>query len=102
MRTSKVSKSVRLTPDQVAYIESLPGKDFTEKLSGYLDECRHGETKRKEQIKYYDNLIEKRKKEIAAFNDLAMSLRSFSDTVSYCERTFARLQAALQKTEPQN
>ena len=81
MRSNKITKSIRLTPEQVAYIDSLPGKDFTAKLSGYLEECRKGEKARCKQIAYYDKLIENRKKEIQAMNDIAMTLRSFRNDV---------------------
>lgn len=99
MRSSKVTKSVRLTPEQVAYIESLPGKDFTAKLSGYLEECRKGEKARKKQIDYYDNLIENRKKEIRAMNDIAITLRSFRSDVVRSEKLFAKLLTSLEPIE---
>lgn len=76
MRNCKtlISKSVRLSSDQVDFIESQPGSTFTEKLSGILAEYKSGDAKRAEDLKYYDRMIAKKRKELQHFSDLMMTL----------------------------
>lgn len=85
-RSSNISKSVRLPEHLVMFIERQPGKDFTTKLSGLLDECLSGEKKRQENKLYYENLIKQRQEELRKYNDLVMTFGRLRRDVISIER----------------
>lgn len=84
--TKTIPKSIRLSEHLVIFIERQPGKDFTTKLSGVLEEYRSGEEKRQKDKLYYENLIEKRRKELQKCNDLLMTFGRLRRDVVSIER----------------
>lgn len=55
-KKSASTKSVRLTDAQLAYIEGLKGKTFTEKLSLLVDDAIEGDEKRRAELQAYSSL----------------------------------------------
>lgn len=71
MRKKSASiKSVRFTESQLAYIGGLEGRNFTEKLSALVDDAMHGDKRRREELAYYESLLERRRKELQSYNSL--------------------------------
>lgn len=95
MKKNGVIKSVRISPDLIALIEDQDGKDFTAKLSGILEEYFRGSENREKEIKYYDKLIEKRRKELSSYNDLLMTFSEMRRRVIYLESELSRWQDRL-------
>lgn len=73
-KKSASTKSVRFTEAQLAYLEGLPGKTFTEKLSLLVDDAINGDEKRREEIAYYEGLLRKRREELQAYSGLLYTL----------------------------
>ena len=73
-KKSASTKSVRFTEAQRAYIEGLPGRTFTGKLSSLVDDAIDGDERRHEELAYYDDMLERRRKELQAYSSLAYAL----------------------------
>lgn len=80
-KKSAGTKSVRFTESQLAYIGGLPGKTFTEKLSSLVDDAMDGGEKRREELAYYENMLERRRKELQAYSSLAYTLSGVRNDV---------------------
>ena len=80
-KKSASTKSVRFTETQLSYIEGLKGKTFTEKLSSLVDDAINGDEKRREELAYYENMLEKRRKELQAYSSLAYTLSGVRNDV---------------------
>ena len=63
-----VTKSMRLPPDIVEYVEQQPGDTFTSKLVTLLREVRDGDQKRAEYLAWYESTIEANRQKIAKQN----------------------------------
>lgn len=63
-----VTKSMRLPPDIVEYVEQQPGDTFTSKLVTLLREVKDGDQKRAEMLEYYKSTIEANRQKIAKQN----------------------------------
>lgn len=63
-----VTKSMRLPPDIVEYVEQQPGDTFTSKLVTLLREVRDGDQKRAEHLAWYESTIEANRQKIAKQN----------------------------------
>lgn len=74
VRKSAGTKSVRFTEKQLAYIEGLPGATFTEKLSSLIDDAIDGGERRREELAYYNSMLERRVRELKAYSCLSSSL----------------------------
>lgn len=90
-KESKIGKSVRLSKDQIAYIEEQEGKDFSSKLSGLLKEVASGEAERKKWIAYYDGLIQNYEKEVDGYRELLTSLCHLRTRLLFLEESVAYL-----------
>ena len=90
-----ISKSIRLTPQQAAFVDSQEGKDFSDKLRGIIFEYQQGEADRQKNLTYYDDLIAKKKKELQKLNDLGMKLSSFRRDAIFIEASFNRIMDGL-------
>lgn len=93
------SKSIRLEERFVEFIENQPGKNFTVKLSGILDEYIRGEEKRKEDIKYYDQMILRRRKELQQYTGLEMLLAKVRTNAMRIEHMFSEIMEGLEKDD---
>lgn len=82
----KVSKSVRLSREQIAYIEEQEGKDFSSKLSGLLEEVKSGEAERKKNIAWYEGCIREQEKELNGYRSLINDMRRIRINVISIER----------------
>lgn len=91
MKKDSVTKSIRLSPEQVAFIESQEGKDFTAKLSDILTEYEKGAEQRKKELTYYGCMIEHRKKELLAYTNLAMTFANLRREAVSIEADFNRV-----------
>ena len=80
-----VRKSVRLPSEMVDFIESLSGKDFTQKLLNLIREYRDGESQRQESIACYEQLVKANRDK----------LNEQSDTIFRISRILLHLQKAL-------
>lgn len=63
-----VTKSMRLPPDIVEYIEQQEGDTFTSKLVTLLREVRDGDQERAENLAWYESTIEANRQKIAKQN----------------------------------
>ena len=63
-----VTKSMRLPPDIVEYVEQQPGDTFTSKLVTLLREVRDGDQERAEHLAWYESTIEANRQKIAKQN----------------------------------
>lgn len=63
-----VTKSMRLPPDIVEYVEQQPGDTFTSKLVILLREVRDGDQERAENLAWYESTIEANRQKIAKQN----------------------------------
>lgn len=80
-KKSASTKSVRFTEAQLSYIEGLKGKTFTEKLSSLVDDAINGDEKRREELAYYEDMLERRRKELQAYSSLAYTLSGVRNDV---------------------
>ncbi len=74
-------KSVRFTEAQLAYIEGLPGKTFSGKLFSLVDDVMDGDERRREELAYYEDMLERRRKELQAYSGLAYTLSGVRNDV---------------------
>lgn len=63
-----VTKSMRLPPDIVEYVEQQPGDTFTSKLVTLLREVRDGDQERAENLAWYESTIEANRQKIEKQN----------------------------------
>lgn len=94
-----ISKSIRLEESYVKFIEKQPGKNFTEQLSEILGEYIRGEAKRKEDIKYYDQMIQRRRKELQQYTDLGMLFAKVRTNAMRIENMFSEIMEGLEKDD---
>lgn len=59
------AKSIRLQEDVLEFIEACPGNGFSEKFHHAIRQCRDGDEELKKRLKYYDDLITKRRCQLA-------------------------------------
>lgn len=64
-----VTKSMRLPPDIVEYVEQQPGDTFTSKLVTLLREVRDGDQERAENLAWYESTLKERYKKLEELND---------------------------------
>jgi hypothetical protein len=64
-----VSKTVRLPPELVSYVDSQEGNNFSSKLISVLEEYKSGEQIRSSSISYYDRAISERRKKLNEVTD---------------------------------
>lgn len=63
-----VTKSMRLPPDIVEYIEQQEGDTFTAKFIDLVYEIMNGDKQRAENLAWYENTIEANRQKIAKQN----------------------------------
>lgn len=76
------SKSIRLTDEVLAYVESHPGDGFNNKFENLVLDYKNSEQYRKKRVAYYDSLIETRKKQLAEVSEKAESLNHLMNLMS--------------------
>lgn len=64
-----VTKSMRLPPDIVEYIEQQEGDTFTSKLVTLLREVRDGDQERAENLAWYESTLKERYKKLEELDD---------------------------------
>lgn len=64
-----VTKSMRLPPDIVEYVEQQPGDTFTSKLVTLLREVRDGDQERAENLAWYESTLKERYKKLEELDD---------------------------------
>ena len=64
-----VTKSMRLPPDIVEYVEQQPGDTFTSKLVTLLREVRDGDQQRAENLAWYESTLKERYQKLEDLND---------------------------------
>lgn len=89
MKKNCETKSVRIPVDIIKKIDDLDGRNFTDKVTGVLEEYFNGIAERKQEIEYYDNLIAKRKEELLLYNGLLQTFGDMRRRVVYLERELA-------------
>lgn len=92
-------KSVRIPVEIIRKIEDLEGKNFTDRISGALEEYFNGIEERKQQIAFYDDLIAKRKKELLLYNGLLQTVADMRRRIVYLEHELNRWLDALKCEE---
>lgn len=70
LQNTLVKKSLRLPLELVDFVEAQEGKDFTGKLCGLLVEMKKGESKRMQDMAYYDRYIDTQVKRLKEYYDL--------------------------------
>lgn len=73
-RIKSNSKSVRLSDEVMAYILNAPGDGFNQKFENIILEAKQTEPERLERIAHYDDLIEKKRKQLSKIEDKVKSL----------------------------
>ena len=64
-----VTKSMRLPPAIVEYVEQQPGDTFTSKLVTLLREVRDGDQERAENLAWYESTLKERYKKLEELDD---------------------------------
>lgn len=64
-----VTKSMRLPPDIVEYVEQQPGDTFTSKLVTLLRDVRDGDQERAENLAWYESTLKERYKKLEELDD---------------------------------
>lgn len=73
-----IQKSVRLSEEVAAYIEDMPGEGFNRKFENLVMACKRDEPERLRKIENYDELIQKRKRQL---NIIAEKVETLDSTV---------------------
>lgn len=73
-RRKSNAKSIRISDEVLAYIEKAPGDGFNQKFENIILDAKRTESERKKNVAYYDELIEKRKKQLSRIADKVESL----------------------------
>lgn len=68
------SKSIRLSDKVLRYIEAAPGDGFNQKFENIIVEAVEAVPGREKEVAYYDQLIEKRRKQLSRIADKVESL----------------------------
>lgn len=68
------AKSIRISDEVLAYIESAPGDGFNQKFENIILDAKQTEPARKKLVTYYDGLIEKKRKQLDRIADKVESL----------------------------
>lgn len=94
-----VSKSIRLDTDFVDFVEAQEGRNFTNKLSGILEEYIKGDEKRKANIRYYEKMINSRRRELTDYIELRQALSNIQRNAYMIESKLEACLVALEEYE---
>lgn len=68
------SKSIRLTDDILAYIESAPGDGFSQKFENIILEAKEAEPERKKRLESYDRRIKQKEVQLEKISEKVQAL----------------------------
>ena len=95
--TKDVRKSVRLSQEVYAYVESAEGKSFNDKLDRLLLDAKNGEAQRAKRIQEYDKRIQRQEEKMEKLFEQESDFRKLHSNAVMLNRQLEELGKAFKR-----